>query len=47
MRALMTDAGLRQRIVAGGRRLLPGYSWDRAAREHERIYESIRASTSA
>jgi glycosyltransferase-like protein len=47
MRKLMTDSGLRQRIVAGGRRVVPRFTWDRAARAHERIYRSITASRSA
>lgn len=47
LRAMMTDPGLRQRVVAGGRRVVPEFSWERAAREHARIYESIRASRSA
>ena len=47
MRALMTDADLRERVVAGGRRVVPRFTWDRAARAHERIYRSITASRSA
>ena len=47
MRALMTDEALRQRLVAGGRRVVPQYTWDRAAREHERIYRLVTPSTSA
>ncbi len=47
MRALMTDEALRQRLVAGGRRVVPQYTWDRAAREHERIYRLATPSTSA
>ena len=47
LRAVMTDAGLRQRLIAGGRLVVPRFTWDRAAREHARIYRSIRASRSA
>jgi glycosyltransferase-like protein len=47
MRALMTDPGLRQRVVTGGRLVVPRFTWDRAARAHERIYQSITASRSA
>jgi glycosyltransferase-like protein len=47
LRAVMTDAGLRQRLVAGGRLVVPRFTWGRAAREHARIYEAIRASRSA
>jgi glycosyltransferase-like protein len=47
MRALMTDEALRKRLVAGGRRVVPRYTWDRAAREHERIYRRATPSTSA
>jgi glycosyltransferase-like protein len=47
MRAVMTDAALRRRLVAGGRRVVPRYTWDRAAREHERIYRLATPSTSA
>ncbi|HEY3088908.1 MAG TPA: MSMEG_0565 family glycosyltransferase [Jatrophihabitantaceae bacterium] len=47
LRAVMTDAGLRHRLVVGGRRVVPEFTWERAAREHARIYQSIRASRSA
>lgn len=47
MRALMTDAGLRRRVVAGGRRVVPRFTWERAAAAHERIYRSITPSRSA
>jgi len=47
LRAVITDAGLRQRLIAGGRLVVPRFTWDRAARQHERIYESITASRSA
>jgi glycosyltransferase-like protein len=47
MRGLMTDPGLRRRVVAGGRLVVPRFTWDRAARAHEQIYQSITASRSA
>jgi glycosyltransferase-like protein len=47
LRAVITDAGLRQRLIAGGRLVVPRFTWDRAAREHARIYDSITASRSA
>jgi glycosyltransferase-like protein len=47
MRALMTDAELRKRVVAGGRFVVPRFTWDRAAREHERIYRLATPSMSA
>lgn len=42
MRALMDDAGLRARLAAGGRAVIPRFSWPQAAREHEQIYRSLR-----
>jgi glycosyltransferase-like protein len=47
MRALMTDAFLRQRVVSGGRLVVPRFTWDRAARQHERIYRIATTSKSA
>jgi glycosyltransferase-like protein len=47
LRAVMTDPGLRQRLIAGGRLVVPRFTWDRAAGEHAGIYQSIRASRSA
>jgi glycosyltransferase-like protein len=47
LRTVITDAGLRQRLIAGGQLVVPRFTWDRAAREHARIYDSITASRSA
>jgi glycosyltransferase-like protein len=38
MREVATDAALRARLVAAGRSLAPSFSWERAAREHQRLY---------
>jgi glycosyltransferase involved in cell wall biosynthesis len=38
MRRLMTEAGLRARLIRGGRALVPRFTWARAAREHARVY---------
>ncbi len=51
MRRLATDAVLREKLVQGGRTLLPAFSWQRAAEEHARLYarvgQSVRPSRSA
>lgn len=41
MRAVMSDAGLRQRLVAGGRRVVPRFTWERTAAAHEALYRSL------
>jgi glycosyltransferase-like protein len=41
MRRLVCDAELRQRLVRGGRELIPAYSWERAAREHAHLYAAL------
>lgn len=41
MRTVMADGALRERLVAGGRAVVPRFTWDGAAREHERIYRSL------
>jgi len=41
MRTVATDGGLRETLVQGGRELLPGFSWPRAAEEHARLYAEI------
>ena len=38
MRAVVTDERLRADLVAGGRALVPRFSWARAAREHAAFY---------
>jgi len=41
MRAVMDDPALRERLVAGGREVVPRFTWERAAAEHERVYRSL------
>jgi glycosyltransferase-like protein len=41
MRRMATDAVLREKLVQGGRTLLPAFSWRRAAEEHARLYERV------
>lgn len=41
MRAVVEDDALRARLVAGGRQVVPRFSWDRAAAEHERVYRAL------
>src|SRR6185312_9324010 len=38
MRELATDPTLRAALVEAGRSLAPRFSWERAAREHQRLY---------
>ena len=38
MRALMTDGGCGRDLVAGGRPVVPRFTWERAAREHAAFY---------
>ena len=38
MREVATDAALRARLVEAGRSLAPSFSWERAARAHQRLY---------
>jgi glycosyltransferase-like protein len=46
MRRIATDQALRERLVRGGRALVPTFSWWRAAEEHARLYaRSLRATT--
>lgn len=40
---LARDPGLRERLVAGGRRVVDAYGWDAAAVAHEDAYRSFRA----
>ena len=44
MRTMVLDAGLRERLRAGGRALLPRYSWAASARRHQHIYAALRTS---
>ena len=38
MRRMVTDEAVRERLVRGGRALVPAFSWQRAAEEHARVY---------
>ena len=42
MRAMVLDAGLRERLRAGGHALLPRYSWAASAHRHQAIYAALR-----
>jgi glycosyltransferase involved in cell wall biosynthesis len=42
MRAMVLDAGLRERLRAGGHALLPRYSWAASAHRHRAIYAALR-----
>jgi glycosyltransferase-like protein len=44
MRELATDPALRAALVEGGRSLAPRFSWERAAREHQRLYADDAAA---
>jgi glycosyltransferase-like protein len=41
MRRVATDAALRETLVRGGHRVVPAFSWDRAAEEHARLYAAM------
>lgn len=43
MRSLVLDAGLRERLVAGGRAVLPRFTWPATARRHQEIYATLRS----
>jgi len=42
MRAVMDDPALRERLVLGGREVVPRFTWERAAAEHEQVYRSLK-----
>ncbi len=44
MRELVTDPGLRERLRAGGRTLLPRFTWEASARRHLKVYAEVRAA---
>lgn len=44
MRALVDDPALRERLRAGGSRLLPRFSWAASAEQHEAIYREVRTT---
>ncbi|MDT7707403.1 MAG: hypothetical protein QOG20_3010 [Pseudonocardiales bacterium] len=41
MRSLVLDAGLRERLRAGGRAVLPRFTWEATARRHREIYAGL------
>jgi glycosyltransferase-like protein len=41
MRRVATDGALRDTLVRGGRRVVPRFSWGRAAEEHARLYADM------
>lgn len=41
MRSLVEDAGLRERLRAGGRAVLPRFTWEAAAHRHREIYAGL------
>ncbi len=43
MRSLVRDAGLRERLRAGGRAVVPRFTWEATARRHREIYAGIRS----
>jgi glycosyltransferase-like protein len=45
MRELATDPGLRERLRAGGRALLPRFTWQASARRHLEVYAEVRAAS--
>jgi glycosyltransferase involved in cell wall biosynthesis len=44
MRELITDRALRDRLRAGGRALLPRFTWEASARRHLEIYAQVRSA---
>lgn len=46
MRELATDPGLRERLRAAGRALLPRFTWEASARRHLEVYAEVRAAGS-
>jgi glycosyltransferase involved in cell wall biosynthesis len=41
MRRVVTEEALRETLVRGGRRVVPAFSWQRAAEEHARLYAGL------
>jgi glycosyltransferase involved in cell wall biosynthesis len=41
LQAVLTDRGLRESLIANGRRNIQRFSWDAAARETIKVYESV------
>lgn len=44
MRELATNPALRERLRAGGRALLPRFTWEASARRHLEVYAEVRAA---
>jgi glycosyltransferase-like protein len=42
MARVMTDEALRRRLVAGGRAVVPAYTWTATAARHARVYQAVR-----
>lgn len=47
MRSVVSDAGLRRRLRAGGRALVSRFTWPASAAQHRAIYETIRRARAA
>ena len=45
MRAVVGDAGLRDRLRAGGHAVVPRFTWDASAQRHRAIYASELQNT--
>ena len=41
MRRVVTDDALREKLIRGGRSVVPAFSWERAAKEHARLYAEM------
>jgi glycosyltransferase-like protein len=44
MRRMITDGPLRARLVAGGREILPRYTWEASAARHQEVYAGVQRS---
>jgi alpha-1,3-rhamnosyl/mannosyltransferase len=47
MESVLTEAALRERLVAAGRARARGFSWERVARETLSVYEAVHAARGA
>jgi glycosyltransferase-like protein len=47
MRAMVQDAALREQLRAGGRAILPRFTWEASARRHQEIYAKLRLRATA
>jgi glycosyltransferase involved in cell wall biosynthesis len=41
MARVVTDGALREQLVRGGRSVVAAFSWERAAKEHARLYAEM------